>query len=460
MKRLVVCCDGTWKAESSSAVSNIIKIAQTITPQATGPDGAVIHQWVNYVSGPGARGFLADRLMGGAFGLGLDANLSSAYWHLSLNWEPGDEIYIFGFSRGAFTARSLAGLIARIGIMTPEAMIDGKYPDAMRIHHQKPPADGSTPPEWVEFRSQHCRYPAKIDFLGVFDTVGALGVPGLSSLRYRFHDVKLGSNVYCARQALAIDERRRNFEPCLWQVPVEPNIKYRRGFDRVKQVWFEGVHSDIGGGYAECGLADITLHWMVREAESVGLSFDRQRLAWLRDNCADAGADHLRCHGSLGPAYRALNLLRTLRSPRSERFYLDSWRRLEAPKDRAVRLASSVRHGNRYRPDNLGRWRTELGGGFPEDIIEPVTSTSVLDEERGDDPVGLDVVADVGVRRGTATVERIGERRGDRERRAERRSPTRSPHQQRDRQPVEQRREPDSTTPRPPGESIGPLAIG
>ncbi|MFQ6393924.1 DUF2235 domain-containing protein [Nocardia sp. KC 131] len=384
MKRLVVCCDGTWKAESSSTVSNIIKIAQTIRFDTPGPTGEPIQQWVSYVSGPGARGFLADRLMGGAFGLGLEANLSSAYWHLALNWEPGDEIYIFGFSRGAYTARSLAGLIGRIGIMTPEAMIDGKYPQALAIHQQAAPErttrnpDPPEPQEWIDFRREHCRHPAKIDFLGVFDTVGALGVPGLTSLRHKFHDVKLSSNVHCARQALAIDERRRNFEPCLWQVPIEPEVKYRKHFDRVKQVWFAGVHSDVGGGYAECGLSDLTLQWMVAEAESVGLAFDRERLEGLSKRCRAEGAKHLELHKSLGIGYRILNVFRTLRNPRSQRFHWDSWRRLSMPTDRCVRIASSTQDDVDYQPVNLRRWRAELGGMFPEDMVEKTGSVTAL----------------------------------------------------------------------------------
>ncbi|MFB8280596.1 DUF2235 domain-containing protein [Nocardia colli] len=378
MKRLVVCCDGTWKAESSSTVSNIIKIAQTIRYDAAGPLGETIPQWVTYVSGPGARGFLSDRLMGGAFGLGLEANLSSAYWHLALNWQPGDEIYIFGFSRGAFTARSLSGLIDRIGILTPEAMINGKYPEALKIHQQVAPKDGTTPQEWIDFRKANCHKNAPIiNFLGVFDTVGALGVPGLTSLRYKFHDVKLAPSVHCARQALAIDERRRNFEPCLWEVPVEPNVKYRRGFQRVKQVWFEGVHSDIGGGYAECGLSDITLRWMVREAESVGLAFDRERLEELSKTCRAVDAErHMRPHPSLGLGYRVLNVVRTLRHPRSPRFYLDSWRRLANGHEQGIRLASVVNENDDYRPPNLRRWRARFGGMFPEELLEKVSPVS------------------------------------------------------------------------------------
>jgi uncharacterized protein (DUF2235 family) len=379
MKRLVVCCDGTWKAESSSTVSNIIKIAQTIRFDAPGPAGEPIQQWVSYVSGPGARGFLADRLMGGAFGLGLEANLSSAYWHLALNWEPGDEIYIFGFSRGAFTARSLAGLIGRIGILTPEAMIEGKYPDALKIHHQPAPKktpenpDPPDPQEWIDFRAKYCTHPVKINFLGVFDTVGALGVPGLTSLHYKFHDVKLGSNVHCARQALAINERRRAFEPCLWEVPIEPDVKYPRKYERVKQVWFEGVHSDIGGGYEEGGLSDITLRWMVTEAEAVGLAFDRERLRTLAEHCAADGSNCVQLHNSLGLGYRILNVLRAIRQPRNPRFYWDSWRRLASGEDRGIRLAATVEYAADYLPANLRRWLEDHEGKFPARLVEPIT---------------------------------------------------------------------------------------
>ncbi|MFC9999229.1 DUF2235 domain-containing protein [Nocardia sp. NPDC127526] len=367
MKRLVVCCDGTWKAESSSTVSNIIKIAQTVRLSGKGPDGTQIGQRVFYISGPGARGFVSDRLLGGAFGLGLEANLSSAYWQLASNWEPGDEIFIFGFSRGAYTARSLAGMINRLGILNYEGMIQGKYPDALKIYQTRKDPDAPDPQEWIDFRAKYCYPdPVKINFLGVFDTVGAMGIPGLTSWRHRFHDVRLSRTVYCARQALALDERRRAFEPCLWEVPVELGEKYRRN-DRVKQVWFEGVHSDIGGGYPECALSDITLRWMIDEAEKEGLAFDQPRLAQLLAHCPESAAEHCERHDSLGPAYRILNTFRMIRSPRRGRFYWDSWRRLLEAGDQNSYLASSV--GN-YRPANLRRRLEEMGGDIPSRYIE------------------------------------------------------------------------------------------
>ncbi|MEU0541454.1 DUF2235 domain-containing protein [Nocardia sp. NPDC005978] len=371
MKRLVVCCDGTWKAESSSTVSNIVKIAQTVCLTGTDGAGEPVGQRVYYISGPGARGFASDRLLGGAFGLGLEANLSAAYWQLALNWEPGDEIFIFGFSRGAYTARSLAGMIHRLGILTYAAMIAGKYPEALRIYQQRKanPMDAD-PPEWAEFRRAHCYPdPVKINFLGVFDTVGAMGIPGITAWRHRFHDVRLSSSVHCARQALALDERRRSFEPCLWEVPVELAEKYRRT-DRVKQVWFEGVHSDIGGGYPECALSDITLRWMIAEAAAEGLAFDQSRLATLLANCAGK-PEHERLHDSLSIGFRVLNFLRLLRNPRSPRFFWDSWRRVLAATDQDSYLASAAHTTAEYRPLNLRRWRAGLAGEVPADLIEP-----------------------------------------------------------------------------------------
>ncbi|WP_084495962.1 DUF2235 domain-containing protein [Nocardia shimofusensis] len=382
-KRLVVCCDGTWKAENSSTVSNIVKIAQTVRMEAPGPNGSTIRQQVIYISGPGARGFAADRLIGGAFGLGLEANLSAAYWQLAVNWEPGDEIFVFGFSRGAYTARSLVGLIDRIGMMRPESMIGGHYPTALGMYRRlggKRLSNWKSAPteqEWEDFRRQHSRS-APVDFLGVFDTVGALGVPGVTSWRHSFHNVKLSEWVLCARQALALDERRRNFEPCLWQVPVPLHVKHRRikhrgHRERVKQVWFAGVHSDIGGGYAECGLSDATFRWMVAEARAEGLAFDDGLVDCLTGQCVKV-AEHLKLHDSLGPGYRVLNVARTLRSlaHRHSRFYWDSWRKPVVEGDHGVRLASTVVADQDYQPSNLRRWRADLGGRVPAGLIEPI----------------------------------------------------------------------------------------
>ncbi|WP_084524178.1 DUF2235 domain-containing protein [Nocardia inohanensis] len=372
-KRLVVCCDGTWKAESSDTVSNIVKIAQAVCLDGTGAAGEPVGQRVFYVSGPGAHGFATDKILGGAFGYGLEANLSSAYWQLALNWQPGDDIYIFGFSRGAYTARSLAGMIDRLGILKPEAMIEKKiYCEALEIYRTPKPKPGDPEPDRaVRFRAEHC-YPdsQRIHFLGVFDTVGAMGIPGISRKKHQFHDVHLASSVHCARQALSIDDRRRAFEPCLWTVPVELHKKYRRT-DRVKQVWFEGRHSDVGGGLDSCVLSDLSLRWMVGEAHAEGLEFDPVR---LRELLPPARTPALRLELKTWPGvpYTILNCVRLLRHPRSKRFYWDAWRRLLEEGDQNSYLASTVeveRHAN------LRRWRDTLADKqIPAGLIEQIPS--------------------------------------------------------------------------------------
>jgi len=382
MKRLVVCCDGTWGAESNPSVTNIVKIAESVRLNTTGTGGRPVEQRVFYVDGPGTHGYRIDKLLGGAFGAGLDASLSTMYWQLALNWEPGDEIFIFGFSRGAYIARSLSGLLNRIGLLTADAMIDGKFPDAMRIFRQrKAHPDDPDPVEWAQFRAQHCRSPVPVKFIGVLDTVGAMGVPLITSWRYRFHDLRLSPTVHCARQALAIDDRRRIFSPCLWEVTDEAGVAKQRP-DRVKQVWFEGCHTDIGGGTTDSRLSDRTLRWMVREAQTQGLEFDEDRLAELIARSASATGP-VRPRSSMSLGWRILNLGGLLCNPRSRRFYRDSWRRLDAPEDRRVYLASCVQPGASYDPANLKRWAQECDDCVPiEQTGSPTaTSAAVVPEE-------------------------------------------------------------------------------
>ncbi|SUA43147.1 Uncharacterized conserved protein [Nocardia africana] len=222
-------------------------------------------------------------------------------------------------------------------------MVERAYPEALKIYRQrKVDPDGPDRPEWIEFRERHCIYPVPITFLGVFDTVGALGVPLLTSWRYRFHDVRLSRNVRYARQALAIDERRRMYAPCLWEITDDPEGG-PSGADRVRQVWFEGVHTDIGGGYADSRLSDITLRWMVEQARTAGLSFDDERIEQLLnrrtpvqsaatpDSAVAAPDSPPQPHDSLTVFYRVLNRVGWALHPRNPRFYADSWRRLSAP---------------------------------------------------------------------------------------------------------------------------------
>lgn len=375
MKRLIVCCDGTWGAASNPAVTNIVKIAEAVRLNTTAGSGGSIGQRVFYTDGPGSRGYFMDKYLGGAFGLGVDAALATMYWQLALNWEPGDEIFVFGFSRGAYIARSLTGLINRIGLLTADAMIEGRYPEAMRIFRQrKAHPDDPDPAEWAEFRSRYCQSPVPIKFIGVFDTVGAMGVPGITSWRYRFHDLRLSPGVHTARQALAIDERRRIFSPCLWEITDEAGVTQQRP-DRVKQVWFEGCHTDVGGGMPDSRLSDRSLHWMVREAQAQGLEFDEDLLDKIFQR-GESATGPVHPSNNLTWAYRLANLIGLLLRPGNPRFYRDSWRRLDVPEDKRVYLGSCAEPSAQYDPPNVRRWKQETGDHIPVEQVGNITATA------------------------------------------------------------------------------------
>ncbi|MFF5010268.1 DUF2235 domain-containing protein [Streptomyces phaeochromogenes] len=258
-KRLIVCCDGTWNHADQPSKTNVTKLALSVLPQ--GAD--MVQQLVYYHPGVGTPG--GTRLRGGAFGKGLSDNVVDAYRFLVRNYVSDDTLYLFGFSRGAFTARSLAGLVRNSGILYPENadMIEKAW-TLYRDRNEKPTSTAST-----LFRRTYARE-TKIHFIGVWDTVGAYGIPGPRWLtrRWAFHDTQLSSKVNGAFQALAIDEQRRRFRPALWhQQPGAENSQ------ELKQVWFAGVHADVGGGYPETGLSDISLQWMVHQAQEYGLKF-------------------------------------------------------------------------------------------------------------------------------------------------------------------------------------------
>ena len=351
MKRLVICCDGTWNRPDSPHVTNIEKIARTVATDVTRTDG--VHQLVLYLSGVGV-GYHVDRLLGGAFGLGLFTNVLAGYRFLASNYEPGDEIFVLGFSRGAYTARSLVGMIGKVGLMTRQALVDEKLPEAVGRYQKRRPATGEHGASNEEFKRDHCHPDTRVRFLGVFDTVGALGVPGALRRRHQFHDVTLSGIVDAARQALAADEPRMKFEPCLWDAVAGGQVED----PRVRQVWFEGAHSDVGGGYAETGLSDTALLWMAAEAARHGLVFDEELLAAY----LGCGSSAVR-HDPMKPMFRLLDLaIRTkiLLRIADGRAFLGSRRRLHRPDCVSVRIAESTvehyRADEGYRPANMRAW--------------------------------------------------------------------------------------------------------
>ncbi|MEE8338259.1 MAG: DUF2235 domain-containing protein [Dehalococcoidia bacterium] len=262
-KRIVVCSDGTWQGADSEHQTNVLKLYLATK------DAAPNEQVVFYDEGVGVRGSRWDRWSGGAFGNGLTKNIEDGYRFLIRRYEPGDEIFLFGFSRGAYTVRSLAGLLHCSGLLRRD--YDGQLGRAMELYRSKQvkPKD-----EQARRFRETFGYGAgpSIKFIGVWDTVGALGVPGTAlswfrRRRHRFHDVELSSSIENAAHALAIDERRRSFKPAV--------MKRSSDFTgELHQSWFAGVHSDVGGGYARDGLSDVTLEWVVGHARDRGLAVD------------------------------------------------------------------------------------------------------------------------------------------------------------------------------------------
>jgi hypothetical protein len=349
MKRLVICCDGTWNRPDAKHVTNIEKIARTVQTDLARTGG--VQQLVLYLSGVGGAGYHTDRLLGGAFGLGLFHNVLAGYRFLSLNYEPGDEIYVFGFSRGAYTARSLAGMVSKVGLLTRRALVQEKLPEAVERYKGVDPEGGKKGASNEEFKRDFCHPDTPIHFIGVFDTVGALGVPGALRRRHQFHDVKLGPAVRNARQALAVDERRMKFEPCLWDAVDESCCED----PRVKQVWFEGCHSDVGGGYQDTGLSDTALLWMVSEANEKGLAFDEE----LLETYVACGDTAIR-HDSSKLLFTVLDLVirAKIRLGRADgRAFEGRNRRLHRTDCVSVRVAGSTadhfRADEGYRPRNL-----------------------------------------------------------------------------------------------------------
>jgi uncharacterized protein (DUF2235 family) len=283
MKRIVICADGTWSRPeenlSKDFPTNVLKVARAIAPVAeNGVEQVVFYDW--------GLGSYHDEFTAGAFGKGINKNIQDCYRFIVQNYKIGDELYFFGFSRGAFTVRSLSGFINNCGILRQaNAKLISRAFDIYKDVDIKPSDDFSK--NWrnrysirarldrlsVEERKNYTSegHP-KVRFVGVWDTVGALGVP-LSVLSFlnrehMFHDNKIGPNIRVARHALAIDEKRDDFKPTIW---------IQRETVDLNQVWFVGCHSDVGGGNEpdtdDTLLSDIPLKWIAHEALNQGLTF-------------------------------------------------------------------------------------------------------------------------------------------------------------------------------------------
>ena len=255
-KNIVFCADGTWDASSNA--TNVYKLFKACLTTAT--------QVPYYDDGVGSDGTPVERLLGGAFGTGLFQKVKDGYSKIAQVYNAGDQIFLFGFSRGAYTARSLAGMIAVSGLPTKD-FDDHLVEAAFQAYRNSDQRAQILPTLQAPYAMDN----ARITMVGVWDTVGSLGIPatfgGVSPLLYGFLDTGLHPDVLNAYQALAIDERRAEFPPTLWTCAPAPN-------QTLEQVWFTGVHGDVGGGYPEHGLSDITFSWMLGKAIKLGLQAD------------------------------------------------------------------------------------------------------------------------------------------------------------------------------------------
>ncbi len=259
MKNIVICCDGTGN-EYGRNNTNVVETYDLATKNAA--------QVVYYDPGVGTCGWeyheedgslraLGDQ----ATGYGLQKNVEDAYRYLMGCFERGDRVYLFGFSRGAFTVRSLAGMLYKCGLLRADA---GNLVEYTSKVYNTPDNDDIA----REFRETFGRV-CQVHVIGVWDTVESLAM----NAGKRFHNARLNPEVRYGFHALAIDEKRRDFLPFLWD---EDTLEAHQS---VEQLWFPGVHSDIGGGYKERGLSNIALHWLLNKAIRYGLRLDQNRLA-------------------------------------------------------------------------------------------------------------------------------------------------------------------------------------
>ena len=394
MKRIAFCFDGTWNKIDGEHPTNVARIAQSVSRY----DKEGRPQFIYYDEGVGTSA--TERWTGGILGRGLMENVIEAYHFLVLNYEPGDQLYVFGFSRGAFTARSFVGLVRNCGIISRRSLTHIRA--AMKLYMNR--ADGASPnsERARQFRMEHCpmlclpgdlkwrkeTFPDKaqddltdlnIQFLGVWDTVGALGIPNhlswlakLFNRKYRFHDTTLSSFVSRACHAVSVDEQRRAFEPSMWTNLDDLND---RTTDRYEQVLFPGVHAAVGGGGPVRGLSDAALEWIFKAARKQGLAFDLDDQSPIYSLKPDHRAQLFNATGKVNWSFGDFAMgvgLRARRFPEMDRRSLHPSlaRRFRAPADQ-------LPEGQLYRPPSVeGFW--EVLGDIAERDAADIAAERVV----------------------------------------------------------------------------------
>ena len=313
MKNIVICCDGTGNeyGRSNTNVVETYMLATKDDRQVVYYDPGVGTGGWEYHEEDGSLRSLSDQ----ATGYGLQKNVEDAYRYLMGCYEGGDRVYLFGFSRGAFTVRSLAGMLYKCGLLRADANNLVEY--ASKVYNT--PDNDDLARGFRDAFGRACR----VHVIGVWDTVASLAL----TAGKRFHDARLNPEVRCGFHALAIDEKRKDFLPYLWD---EDNVREGQS---IEQVWFAGVHSDVGGSYAERGLSNIALQWMLDKAMRQGLRVDHIRLKEYQPD------PHGKLHQSF-TGFWGFRGQRTRKIPEGAKIHASVCERMDDP-------------ANRYRPRNL-----------------------------------------------------------------------------------------------------------
>jgi uncharacterized protein (DUF2235 family) len=367
MKNIVICFDGTWNTADEEFPTNVVKTAQLVLPV----DARGVTQIVFYDQGVGsmqvAFGSAINNFLGGAFGVGLMDNIESAYRFLTLNYAPEDRIFIFGFSRGAFSARSFGGLIRTCGILRKEHV--GQVRKAVKLYKNRDREDGADAEPCMKFRRDYAvasfsgdagsipnQHPLTVEYIGIWDTVGALGIPAhlifanSFNQRYQFHDLALSRMVKSARHAVSIDERRRAFAPTLWENVSELNAGAGESTSQTlpyQQVWFPGDHASVGGGGDVNGLWQAALVWVVEGAQLKGLTVNDDDLQQYRADIKYTASVYCMKKRSFG--WSSLLSRRWRIGPRGDSFADVS----ELGRQRIKAPAAELFERKRYRPRTL-----------------------------------------------------------------------------------------------------------
>ncbi|HJZ76014.1 MAG TPA: DUF2235 domain-containing protein [Vicinamibacterales bacterium] len=280
-KRIVVCSDGTGNTAIKGRGTNVFKLFEAVDLESHRYDSNATPQIAIYDDGVGTERFKPLKILSGATGWGLSRNVKHLYKELARVYDPGDDIYMFGFSRGAFTVRTLVGFIQACGLVDPDRLQPQTFASLQRVVKKgyKAYRQCYRPALWrrffrtkadagEQFKRAHSRPGAiPIRFVGVWDTVDAVGLPfhlsdaiNATLYQFKFSDHTLSPMVRRACQALAIDDQRESFAPLLWhEQPGDAS--------RITQVWFAGAHSNVGGGYPKQGMSLVALDWLLSEAE-------------------------------------------------------------------------------------------------------------------------------------------------------------------------------------------------